>query len=294
MARSIDFPARLSARGGPIVMGILNASADSFSGDGRRSVDEVAEIGAAMAEAGAGILDIGGQSSNTKTAEISVEEEIDRIAPLLERLRPMTDALISVDTYRPEVARAALALGADVVNDVSCFLYPEVGTIVAEAGAGYVLTHTQGAPKTKFLDPTFYGDVVDDVTAVLAPRLDQLLGAGVDAGSILLDPGFDLGKTPHQSILALHGLDRFFPGRPLLLALSRKDFIGAVAQVRPSERDPGTLAAVASAVARRRDVVLRVHDADAVLQFLAVLDAIEDPSAVDPALSLPEQLRREA
>ncbi|MFP5321355.1 MAG: dihydropteroate synthase [Acidimicrobiia bacterium] len=279
----------------PAAMGIVNASPESFSGDGGTSLDQqVAQVRAQL-EAGALVVDLGGQSANTKTPELAVEEETSRLVPLIEAVRAAgIDGLLSIDTYKPAVADACLRAGADVINDVSALHHPELADVVAEHGAGFVLMHTVGPPKVKILETDLYGDVVEDVLAFAHDALDRLAAAGVSRQQVLFDPGVDFAKTPRQSLDLVHGVGRFAElGRPLLLALSRKDFIGAITRTTPRQRDAGTLAAVGAVAAAVPQTIFRVHDVPGTVQYLAVQQAIADPSQLAEDAVLADELRRE-
>jgi dihydropteroate synthase len=275
----------------PLLMGIVNATPDSFSDEpGAKPIDALVEQGLAMAAAGAAIVDVGGESGRTDRPPVSEREEIARVVPLVERLTAEGIA-VSVDTWRAPVARAALAAGAGLINDVSGLSDPDIATACAEAGAGLVITHTRAAPKTKAF-PT-YDDVVADVRELLAARAAQAVERGVEAERLLLDPGMDLAKTPAQSIEILRRLAELEPlGRPLLLAISRKDFVGALTGRPPARRDAGTLGAVEPALGFAGGAVLRVHDVEAAADFLSVRSALRG-EAPPPAEPLEEPLRRE-
>ena len=280
---------------GPAAMGIVNASPESFSGDGGTSRDQqVAQVRDQFA-AGALLVDLGGQSANTKTPELAVEEEASRLVPLIEAVRAAgIDGLLSIDTYKPAVADACLRAGADVINDVSALHHPELADVVAEWGAGFVLMHTVGPPKVKILEHDLYGDVVEDVLEFGHRTIDRLVAAGVSRDQVLFDPGVDFAKTPRQSLDLVHGVGRMAElGRPLLLALSRKDFIGAVAHTTPRRRDAGTLAAVGAVADAVPQTVFRVHDVAGTVQFLEVRAAIADPDRLPVDAVLDDSLRRE-
>lgn len=279
----------------PAVMGIVNASPESFSGDMRAGVRAQADQALAQFAAGALVVDLGGQSANTKTPELDPAEEIRRVVPLVEAIREHdADGLLSIDTYKPAVADAALAAGADIINDVSALHDPDLAGVVADHGAGFVLMHTVGPPKQKILEDDLYDDVVRDVIGWGTDALERLARAGVARSQVLFDPGIDFAKTPRQSLDCMHRVSEFLElERPLLLALSRKDFIGAIAQTTPRRRDPGTLAAVAAVAASAPPSVVRVHDVEATVQFLDVLAAIADPDRLAPDARLADQLRRE-
>jgi dihydropteroate synthase len=217
-----------------------------------------------------------------------VEEEIARVVPLVELLAAH-DALVSVDTWRGPVARAVLAAGAAMINDVSGLSDESIASACADTGAGLVITHTRAAPKTKAFPA--YHDVVSDVHGFLGERMRAAEAVGVAPEQIVLDPGIDLAKTPAESIELLRRLPEFASlGRPLLLAVSRKDFVGALTGRAPAARDAGTLAALgiaADAGAR----ILRVHDVAAARDYLAVRSALSNGAAHD--LKLDPGLRRE-
>ena len=282
----------------PVLMGIVNATPDSFSDGGElaTTADQVARATALAAE-GAALVDVGGQSGITGVPEVDVAEEADRVVPLVAALHAAApDLPVSVDTYRPEVVGPVLAAGAALVNDVSGLRYPEIAGQVAEAGAGLVIMHTRAQPKVKVLDDHLYdeaGGVTADVVAFLEEKLAIATGAGVPEEAIVLDPGPDFAKTPAQTVAVLRDLDRVRAlGRPLLLAVSRKDFVGAVARRPPRQRLAGTLAAVGH-VAGQPGTILRVHDVAAAADFLAVADVLAGRVTLAPETRLPVELRRQ-
>ena len=278
-------------RGRPLLMGILNATPDSFSDPaGPRALDELVERAHAMVGAGASIVDVGGESGRTDTEAVSPAEEIDRVVPLVERLVAEGIA-VSVDTWRRDPARAALDAGAVMVNDVSGLSDPALAELCAACGAALVVTHTRVPPKTKGFPG--YDDVVADVLELLRERSAAARGRGVDEDQLLLDPGIDLAKTPAQSVELLRRLGELEAlGRPLLLAVSRKDFVGALTGRPPAQRDAGTLASVEPAL-ELPGAVLRVHDVAGVADFLRVRAALRG-DVEPPAGPLAESLRREA
>jgi dihydropteroate synthase len=277
--------------GRPLVMGIVNASPESFSDGGRwATLDAQVARALELVEEGADLIDVGGESGVTGVAALAVDEEARRVVPLVERLTA-EGIVVSVDTWKPEVARASLAAGAVLINDVSGLRDPRLADACAEAAAGLVVMHTRAEPKVKeFPD---YEDVVADVVAFIGERMRVALERGVDEERIVVDPGPDFAKTPAETIEVLRALDRLADlGRPILLAVSRKDFIGALTERAPRERDGGTLAAVGAGVDAGAAIV-RVHDVAATVDFLAVRAALTGERAVDPGLRLPERLRRE-
>jgi dihydropteroate synthase len=278
--------------GAPALMGIVNATPDSFSdAQGAKSLDALLARALALVAAGAAVVDVGGESGRTDRAAVSVDEEAARVVPLVERLAGEGVA-VSVDTWRAPVARAALDAGAVLINDVSALSDPEVAGACAATGAGLVVTHTRAAPKTKAFPD--YDDVVADVVELLSERAAAARALGVGDEQLLLDPGFDLAKTPAESVALLRRLPELDPlGRPLLLAISRKDFVGAITGRTPRERDAGTLGAVEPALGVAAGALLRVHDVRAVADFLAVRATLRG-EAEPPQGPLDDRLRRES
>ncbi|MGE3620733.1 MAG: dihydropteroate synthase [Acidimicrobiia bacterium] len=282
--------------GRPLLMGVVNASTDSFSDQGEaRSLDTQLAHALRLLDEGADVLDVGGQSAITNVPEIGVDVELARVLPLVEAVvaaRP--DAVVSVDTYRPEVVRAALGAGAAIVNDVSNLAYPEVAGLCAEAGAALVVMHTRARPKQRLQQADLYDDVVADVVDRVSASIEVARAHGLDERSIVVDPGVDFAKTPFQSIQLLRGIDRVAAlGRPVLLALSRKDFVGALTLRPPAQRLAGSLGAVA-AVGPRPGFLFRVHDVAATADLLTVLRALDGSLEVGPDLVLPDLIRHEA
>jgi len=255
----------------PLLMGIVNATPDSFSDGGDHlSLEARFTHGAALLEAGADLLDVGGESASGHRPAVTAATEIDRVVPLIVRLAGELGALVSVDTYKPEVAEAAIAAGASLVNDVSGLRDLGVADVCAASGAGLVVMHTRVEPKGTLLEPDHYDDVVADVTGFLRERMDAAIARGVAPEQILLDPGPDFAKTPAQTVVALRAIEPLRAlGRPLLWAVSNKDFVGAITGRGPRERLAGTLAAVAHG-ADAGAAVLRVHDVASAADFLRV------------------------
>ena len=278
--------------GRPALMGIVNATPDSFSDvQGEKPLDTLVERALELVAAGAAIVDVGGESGRTDREAVSVDEEAARVVPLVERLAGEGVA-VSVDTWRAPVARAALDAGALLINDVSALSDPEIAVACAASGGGLVITHTRVAPKTRGYPG--YGDVVADVTQLLGERAATAAELGVDREQLLLDPGFDIAKTPAESVELLRRLPELEAlGRPLLLAISRKDFVGALTERRPRQRDPGTLGAVEPALELGVGSLLRVHDVAGVADFLAVRAALRG-DAEAPSAPLDDALRRES
>ena len=268
--------------GRPLLMGIVNATPDSFSdGRGRLSHAERLEHAQSLLEAGADILDVGGESARGDRPAVPAGEEIERVLPLVERLAG-EGALVSVDTHKPEVAEAAVSAGAAIVNDVSGLLDERLADVCARSGAALVVMHTRVEPKGTLLDPGRYEDVVADVVAFLRDRMAAAVARGVAEEQIVLDPGPDFAKTPAQTVAVLRRLDSVLTlGRPVLLAVSRKDFVGAVTGRGPREREAGTLAALAHGVDAGAHI-LRVHDVAAAADFLAVRAALRGERELAP------------
>ena len=278
--------------GGPLIMGIVNASPDSFSDGGRfGTLAAQVQLARELLEEGADIIDIGGESASTGSPPVTVEQEIERVVPLIERVTGELGALVSVDTYKPAVARAAIAAGAVIVNDVSGLRDPDIAALCAQSGAALVLMHTRAAPKQRLQDPDLYEDVCAEVLAFLRERIALALAAGVSPEQLILDPGPDFAKTPAQTIRLLADVERLHElGRPLLMAVSRKDFIGALTARRPRERLAGTLAALAHGVDAGAQI-FRVHDVAAAADFLAVRAALSGEREPSRDLALAEELR---
>ncbi|MFT4099725.1 MAG: dihydropteroate synthase [Burkholderiaceae bacterium] len=261
-------------------MGVVNATPDSFSDAGR--FDGVAQVVAharRLLDEGADILDIGGESTRPGAPEVSVQQELDRIGPVIEALRP-AGVPLSVDTRKPPVMAAALAIGADMINDVAGFASPDAIEAVRAHAAGLCVMHMQGKPATMQQRPT-YRDVVTDVTAFLAGQRRRLIDAGVAADRIVLDPGIGFGKTQEQNVELLRRLDVLREvGAPMLIGVSRKSLIGHLTGGRSvDERLAGSLAGAIAAVAAGAAIV-RVHDVAQTRDALAVWMALR-PSAED-------------
>lgn len=259
------------------VMGIVNVTPDSFS-DGGRYFDAEAAIahGVALAEAGADLLDVGGESTRPGSQPVGAEEEVARVVPVIQGLRARTSVPLSVDTTKAAVAREALKAGAHLVNDVTGFTSdPDLPRVVAEAGAACCLMHIQGTPATMQQAP-HYDDLVDEVLAFLEAAVARAVAAGVPRGRILLDPGIGFGKTFDHNLYLLRRLGELrVLGLPLLVGTSRKGFLGKLTGGRPAaERLAATLGSVATVATLGGADVVRVHDVAEARDALAVADAI--------------------
>lgn len=253
----------------PLIMGIINATPDSFSGDGL-----ALDVGRALAQArafvedGADILDIGGESTRPGATPVGVEEEIRRVVPLIEALRDL-DVPLSIDSFKPQVMRAALSAGATLINDINALRAPGALELAAASDAAVCLMHMQGTPQTMQDNPA-YQDVVAEVGAFLAERSAACLAAGIAPERIVIDPGFGFGKTPGHNLQLLQGLDRLVAsGHPVLVGLSRKSLLGKLTGRKVGERVAASVAAAIAAVAHGAAIV-RVHDVAATRDALAV------------------------
>jgi dihydropteroate synthase len=270
--------------GRPLIMGIVNANPDSFSDAVRlTTLDAQVEHALALVADGADLIDVGGESGVTYNGVTPEEVEAGRVVPLVARL-VAEGVTVSVDTWKPAVAGAALDAGAHLLNDVSGLRDPALADHVARTGAGLVVMHTRAAPKEEhFAD--YGGDVVGDVVRFVQERCAMALERGVGEEQLLVDPGPDFAKSPAESIACLRAIDELRAlGRPWLAALSRKYFLAAITGRPPAERLAGTLAAVGFA-AEHGAAIVRVHDVAAVADYLAVRDVLAgaaEPGAVDP------------
>jgi dihydropteroate synthase len=278
----------------PVIMGIVNASPDSFSDGGLYpTLDARADLATELLDAGAGIIDIGGESATTNRPIVDVDVEIDRVVPLIERVARL-GGVVSVETYKPRVAAAAIAAGAVIVNDVSGLRDPELADVCAQTGAALVLMHTRSPPRLRLHDPDFYPDVLADVLGFLGERIALARSRGVAFDQLIVDPGPDFSKTPAQTIELLRGVSRLHKlGRPVLMAVSRKDFVGAVTGRPPRERLAGSLAALSyglDAGAR----IFRMHDVAAARDFLAVRATLRGEAELGRDAVLSDALRWQA
>jgi dihydropteroate synthase len=284
----------LELGGRPWLMGIVNATPDSFSDGGLgQTLPDRVERARSLLEAGADVIDIGGESGVTNKPAVEAEEEIARVVPVISAVAGSLGARVSVDTYKPAVARAAIDAGASIVNDVSGLRDPELASVCAETRAALVLMHTRAAPKQKLFDPGLNGRAFDDVEEFLRERISVALERGVEFEQLMLDPGPDFAKTPAQTVEVLRALERLHGlERPLLLAVSRKDFVGAIVGRPPRERLAGTLAAVGHG-ADAGAHMLRVHDVADVADYLAVRGVLNGEASLDREARLSDRLRWE-
>ncbi len=263
----------------PLVMGIVNVTPDSFS-DGGQFLQADHAVGHALKliEEGADLIDIGGESSRPGAEAVPIEDELQRVVPVVEQLRSQTETPISVDTYKSEVAHAALEAGADIINDISALrMDPEMVRVLAQSGAPVILMHMLGAPATMQQSP-HYANCVEEVSAFFVQRIAFAVQHGIARGRIIVDPGIGFGKRLEDNLDLLGALHRFTQfGLPLLVGASRKSFISKVtgAQTSPTERLGGSIAA--AVVARQRGAnILRVHDVAATIEAIKVAEAIAE------------------
>ncbi|MEP7059911.1 MAG: dihydropteroate synthase [Actinomycetota bacterium] len=264
-----------------LLMGIVNVTPDSFSDGGMFGDDSDAAIrhGVKLAEFGADILDVGGESTRPGADPVPEGVELDRVVPVIMGLVKEVDLPISVDTRKPEVARAALDAGASIVNDISAAAAPGMLDMVRAANAGLVMMHMQGQPKTMQAAPA-YTDVVAEVRGYLADRIGAAVGAGVPRSHICVDPGIGFGKSMEHNLALLRGISRLQELRvPVMVGVSRKRFIGVLSGAEePADRVEGTAGAVAWCATQGVDLV-RVHD---VLEMARVLRVVDALSRIEP------------
>lgn len=260
------------------IMGVLNVTPDSFSDGGEFFSEQRAlERALEMEKSGADLIDVGAESTRPGAPPVSLSEERDRLLPLLRSLRSKTDIPISVDTTKPALARNALEEGADIINDVDgLHAAEEMASVAREFGAGLILMHRRGTPQT-MQQLTQYADVVEEVFQELNQSLKRSLSSGLSLDRVVMDPGIGFSKTSEQSLEILAGLRRFSRwDRPLLVGPSRKSFIGTLIGKAPRERDWGSAAAAALAIANGAHL-LRVHQVEAMADVIRVAEALVTP-----------------
>ncbi|MEK7601231.1 MAG: dihydropteroate synthase [Patescibacteria group bacterium] len=266
------------------VMGIVNVTPDSFSGDGVLDIEEAVKQGVQMEKDGAGMLDIGGESTRPGSTPVSQNEELARVVPIITRLAREVHVPISIDTYKAEVARQAVAAGASIINDVwGGRMEPEILRVAAEAGVPIVLMHNRS--QTALVDGSLtatggryvgveYKDLMGDIKAELREQIDAALAAGVAKEHVIIDPGIGFGKTVEQNLELVNRLGELKKlGYPILVGPSRKSFVGYTLDLPASERLEGTLAAVALCIQKGADIV-RVHDVKEADRTRKFVDAV--------------------
>jgi|UniRef100_A0A7C5EWQ6 dihydropteroate synthase len=276
LSRAADFWKSLLSRPRPCIMGVINVTPDSFA-DGGLFFDHGAAVtqAQALAAAGADILDIGGESTRPFSEPVPLEEELRRVLPVITRVRAETTLPISIDTYKSQVARAALEAGASIINDISALRFdPDMVHLARDAQVPVILMHMQGTPRDMQVNPQ-YRDLIREIKEFFQERLDFALSHGLNQELLVLDPGIGFGKTFQHNLEILNNLDAFLDlGCPILIGPSRKAFLGhLLGGLPPAERDVGTLAALAIGVARGAHFV-RVHNVAYTRQFFTVWQAI--------------------
>lgn len=270
----LQLPARRLELTPPLVMGIVNVTPDSFSDGGRWTTPEAA-LGQArqLIGEGARLIDVGGESTRPGAAPVTEAEELDRVVPVIERLTAELDCVISIDTMKPAVMRAAVAAGAELVNDVNALRAPGAIAAVAATRAGACLMHMQGEPRSMQQAP-HYEDVLAEVHAALAARIEACGAAGIERDRLLVDPGIGFGKSLEHNLQLLAGLDRFADlGCPLLLGVSRKSLFGKLLGLPVQERLIPSVVAAALAI-RQGAAIIRAHDVAATAQAVRTAYAI--------------------
>jgi dihydropteroate synthase len=263
----------------PCVMGVLNVTPDSFS-DGGRYADaaDAIERGLAMAGEGAAIIDVGGESTRPGAADVRVQDELERVVPVVEALVRRVRVPVSVDTSKPEVMRAAIAAGASLVNDVRALRAPGALEAVAGTGAAVCLMHMQGEPRIMQEAPS-YGDVVGEVRQFLAGRVRACVAAGIGRERLCVDPGIGFGKRPEHNLALLSAIDRLAdPDLPVLIGVSRKSLIGIITGRPPEGRLAGSVAFAALAVMGGAAIV-RAHDVAETVDAVKVASALKRAAA---------------
>ncbi len=256
-------------------MGIINVTPDSFSDPGKYfDTENAVAQGLEQAEQGADILDIGGESTRPGSEPVSPAEESNRIIPVITELRKRTKVLISVDTTKAEVAEKALAAGADIINDISAFRFDDrMPLLVSEAGVPVILMHMKGVPKTMQSNP-FYEDLFQEIRCFLEERIATATAYGIKREKIIVDPGIGFGKSLTHNLSIINNLGFLEDlGRPILVGISRKSFIGKILNLPPQERTEGTIASAVLSVMRGAHI-LRVHDVAQVRRAITVAEAV--------------------
>lgn len=259
----------------PVLVGIVNVTPDSFSDGGRHfSAAAAHDHGLRLLDEGAHWLDIGGESTRPGATPVDVDEELRRVMPIVESLARSTTAILSIDTYKPTVARRAIAAGAAVVNDITGFRDPAMIDVAANTAVGCVVMHMRGTPQT-MASLSDYGDVVTEIRSCFLDRLDQLQAAGIDPRRVMLDPGFGFAKKRRHGLEVLRRMEELVAlGRPVMVGTSRKSMLGELTGRDETARVHATVTTTLAAYARGARI-FRVHDVAATRDALAVWRAIE-------------------
>ncbi|WP_100657121.1 dihydropteroate synthase [Alteromonas flava] len=260
----------------PTVMGILNVTPDSFSDGGHHMrVDKAVSSALDMITHGAGIIDIGGESTRPGAQAVDVEQELERVIPVIEQLRSETDIPISIDTHKPEVMRAAVAAGASMINDVNALRTPGALQAAGELQVPVCLMHMQGEPRTMQHKPD-YSNVIEEVIEFLLRRVEACEAQGLSKNEIALDPGFGFGKTIDHNYALFAAIPRFLELKyPILIGVSRKSMLGAVTN-KPIEQRVAASVAAATMAAEWGAQIIRVHDVDATMDAMRVVNAVKN------------------
>ena len=271
---NLRLPTRSLSLAQPVVMGILNVTPDSFSDGGRwQAVDGALAHAAQMLADGAAIIDVGGESTRPGAASVAEQEELERVIPVIERLKARLDCVVSIDTTKPAVMRAAVAAGAEIINDVNALRAEGAMESAAASGAAVCLMHMQGTPRSMQQSPS-YTDVVAEVKALLAERVAACIAQGIAAEKLLLDPGIGFGKTLEHNLSLLANLDAFHSlGCPLLLGASRKSMFQKLLGLPVEERLIPSVV-VAALAASQGVQVIRAHDVPQTVQAIPTAAAI--------------------
>lgn len=280
-AQTLDCGGRAVDLSVPRVMGVLNVTPDSFSDGGHyASLDASLRHAAAMVAAGASFIDVGGESTRPGASEVSVEEELDRVIPVVEAIRRELDVVISLDTSKPEVMRAGVRAGAGLINDVRALRQPGALEAASASGLPVCLMHIQGQPRTMQQAPA-YRDVLAEVTDFLRGRIEACTAAGIESARLILDPGFGFGKTAEHNLQLLNRLDQIAAlGYPVLAGLSRKSLLGAVTGRPVDERLAASAVAAALAVVKGASII-RAHDVPATVDAVRLARAMIRETADD-------------
>ena len=287
---TLDFPSGpVSLNGGTLIMGILNLTPDSFAGDGiYHEPDRAVDYALKMIEEGADIIDVGGESTRPAFAPLSVEEELGRVIPVLKRLRKETPVPISIDTYKPEVARESLELGVDMVNDISGLRHsPQMVQLLTRYRVPVVLMHIPTDVPHMHQYPG-YQNLLSEVVSGLRKALQRATDTGVSPERVIIDPGIGFGKKAEDNLVLLKNLSVLKSlGRPILVGCSRKSFVGKVLNLPVEERLEGTMAAVAVAVLKGAHIV-RVHDPGPIKRLVQMLDALQQKGSLEKGKPIPQ------
>ncbi len=274
VSRSLTFGERT------LIMGILNVTPDSFSDGGLYATTDIAVARAKeMVSEGADILDIGGESTRPGSEKVPLDEELRRVLPVIQQLVQEADVLVSIDTYKAEVAKRALEAGAHIVNDISGLNFDsQMARVVADSGAAVVLMHIQGTPQNMQLSPRYHA-LIPEIMSYLRNCIEHAEASGISPDKIIIDPGIGFGKTVEHNLEVIRRLKEFHSlGKPILIGTSRKSFIGKILDLPVEERIEGTAATVACSIINGADII-RVHDVKPMYRVVKMIDAIRGKEA---------------